>query len=79
MRIPRDITGKKLIKKLSVFGYKITKQTGSHVKITTIQKGEHHCTIPLHNPLKVGTLNAVMKDISKHIEIPKSELIKELF
>ena len=57
MKIPRDISGVKLIKLLAVYGYEVTKQTGSHIRLTTQANGEHHVTIPNHNPLKVGTLN----------------------
>ncbi|NYE57789.1 putative RNA binding protein YcfA (HicA-like mRNA interferase family) [Carboxydothermus ferrireducens DSM 11255] len=35
----------------------VTRQTGSHIRLTTTLKGEHHVTIPLHDPLKIGTLN----------------------
>ena len=79
MSIPRDIAGKKLIKKLEIFNYKIVKQTGSHIKITSFLNGEHHVTIPAHKSLKVGTLNAILNDIAKYIGISKEDLIKKLF
>ncbi|WP_205760905.1 type II toxin-antitoxin system HicA family toxin [Luteolibacter luteus] len=56
MKLPRDIDGAALIRALKPLGYEITRQKGSHVRVTTSQNGEHHETIPLHQPLKTGTL-----------------------
>jgi hypothetical protein len=28
---------------------------GSHLRLTTDQNGQHHITIPNHDPLKIGT------------------------
>jgi predicted RNA binding protein YcfA (HicA-like mRNA interferase family) len=52
MRIPRDVDGEKLAQLLSRFGYEITRQTGSHLRLTTAHSGEHHLTIPRHKALK---------------------------
>ena len=79
MRIPRDISGQDLIKYLKPYGYIVTRQTGSHIRITTEQKGQHHITIPNHNPLKIGTLSSIISDISEHFDKTKDQLLKELF
>ena len=63
MKIPRDIGANDLIKALKEYGYTITRQTGSHIRLSTKQNGEHHITIPHHNPLKVGTLNAILVEV----------------
>ena len=34
MRLPRDLTGAQLIRALAKLGYKATRQTGSHVRLT---------------------------------------------
>jgi len=60
MRIPRDLSGTKLIRRLRRFGYEVTRQTGSHIKLTTHEKGEHHVTVPNHDSLRVGTLAAIL-------------------
>lgn len=48
MKIPRDINAINLIKALKILGYEVTRQTGSHIRLTTTQEGEHHITIPNH-------------------------------
>jgi predicted RNA binding protein YcfA (HicA-like mRNA interferase family) len=79
MRLPRDLTGKKFAKMVEVLGYKIERQTGSHIRLTTSKNGEHHITIPNHSPIKIGTLNAILKDIANHFEITRDNLINQLF
>lgn len=79
MKIPRDLTGNDLIKKLKKFDYNITRQSGSHIRLTTSVKGEHHITIPNHDPLKIGTLSSILSDIASHLKITKEELLQKLF
>jgi len=79
MKIPRDIGGEELAKFLKRYGYQITRQTGSHIRLTATIKGEHHITIPKHRSLKVGTLNNILRDIAGYLEIDKQILITELF
>jgi predicted RNA binding protein YcfA (HicA-like mRNA interferase family) len=50
MRIPRDLSGADLIKRLERLGYEISRQTGSHVRLTSRRDGEHHVTVPKHDP-----------------------------
>jgi predicted RNA binding protein YcfA (HicA-like mRNA interferase family) len=79
MRLPRDISGKDLIKRLEAFGYFTTRQTGSHVRVTTSLAGEHHITVPLHDQLRVGTLNSIISDLAGHFSLDKAEVISKLF
>ena len=37
MKLPRDLTGLQLVKNLEVLGYRITRQAGSHIRVTTLQ------------------------------------------
>ena len=78
MRLPRDWGGETLAKLLKRYGYEITRQTGSHMRLTTQQGGEHHVTIPRHSSLRVGTLNAILKDVAQHLELERDELLAEL-
>ena len=79
MKIPRDVSSIELIKALKKLGYKVSHQTGSHIRLSTEENGEHHLTIPAHNPLKIGTLNSILRDISNHFNLSKNELINLLF
>jgi predicted RNA binding protein YcfA (HicA-like mRNA interferase family) len=79
MRLPRDLSGQELARVLHVFGYTITRQTGSHLRLTTLEQGEHHVTIPNHNPIKVGTLSGILTEVAGHLKLEKSELQQRLF
>ncbi len=79
MRLPRDISGDDLVKALQVLGYVLSRQTGSHMRLTTQQQGEHHVTVPRHNPVRVGTLSAVLTDVAEHFHISRDELASRLF
>ena len=79
MKLPRDITGNDLAKSLGRLGYHVTRQTGSHIRITTNENGEHHITIPAHNPLKIGTLAAILSDIESHHKLTREKLLECLF
>lgn len=79
-KIPRDISGRELANFLKKFGYEITRQTGSHIRLTNSGKNEsHHITIPDHAPLKIGTLSHILKDVASYLKMGKDDFIKELF
>jgi len=80
MKLPRDMGGEELAALLDRYGYKITRQTGSHMRLTSTSKGfEHHITIPKHKPLRIGTLSSIANEIATYLEIERQELVKELF
>ena len=79
MKMPRDISGQELIRYLKPYGYVITRQSGSHIRLSTDQHGQHHITIPNHHPLKIGTLSAILTDIATHLNKSKDQLLQELF
>ena len=79
MKIPRDLSGQDLIKALKKFGYIPTRQTGSHIRVTTLDNGEHHVTIPNHDNLRIGTLSSILTDVSAHFGMTKDELLNKLF
>jgi predicted RNA binding protein YcfA (HicA-like mRNA interferase family) len=79
MRAPWDVSGLELARALRRVGYQETRQTGSHLRLTNLEPTEHHVTVPLHNPLKVGTLNAILTDVATHLAISREELLRRLF
>jgi predicted RNA binding protein YcfA (HicA-like mRNA interferase family) len=79
MKLPRDVSGADLAKRLGRLGYEVTRQTGSHLRLTTRERGQHHVTIPNHDPLRVGTLAGILGDVAARFEISRDELIQRLF
>ncbi len=79
MRLPRDLTVDDLARALRVLGYQITRQTGSHMRLTTMQEGEHHVTVPRHNPMRVGTLSGILADVASHFKATRDDIAAKLF
>ena len=79
MRVPRDLSGADLVKRLGRFGYSVTRQTGNHMRLTSTTHGEHHITIPNHDPLRLGTLAAILAGVAVHHGLTRDELIQRLF
>ena len=79
MRLPRDLTGQQLVAALAKLGYRVTRQSGSHIRLTTDEKGTHHLTIPDHRPIKVGTLSAILRDVEQHHGLDREVLLTHLF
>jgi predicted RNA binding protein YcfA (HicA-like mRNA interferase family) len=78
MKLPRDVDGRQLAKALNVLGYEVTRQSGSHIRVTTQRDGENHEVIPSHSPIKIGTLSSILKRIASHHNLTVEELSKLL-
>jgi len=79
VRLPRDLSGEELAVLLRRYDYEITRQTGSHMRLTTTRGGEHHITVPRHRSLRAGTLSAILRDVAEHLDIPRQTLLETLF
>lgn len=80
MRLPRDLSGEDLVKKLLKLGYKVERQRGSHIRLAHGDASlTHKTTIPNHASLKIGTLSGILDDVATHLKKDKQELMQELF
>lgn len=78
MRLPRDVEPEHFVRALSALGYSPTRQTGSHIRVTTQNGGEHHEVVPNHKPIKIGTLQGILSSIASHHRITVDELLRML-
>lgn len=79
-RIPRDISGQDLIKRLKKLGYQVSRQKGSHIRLAVTFNGkEQSITIPNHQAIKIGTLNNILGEIANNFNLTKEKLLEELF
>ncbi|PKB78287.1 MAG: hypothetical protein BZY88_19145 [SAR202 cluster bacterium Io17-Chloro-G9] len=80
MRLPRNISGVELVSLLRRYGYDATRQTGSHLRLTSRRMGrEHHISIPRHESLKVGTLSSSLNDVASYLEADRIAFLREIF
>jgi hypothetical protein len=47
--------------------------------MTTQQNGEHHITIPNHNPIRIGTLSPIIGEVADHFKKTKQDISNDLF
>jgi len=78
-KLPRNLSGARLIHALQKLGYSPTRQNGSHVRLTCTEPKEHHITVPLHDPLRVGTLAAIIADVAQAHSVSRDEILHKLF
>ncbi len=74
MKLPRDVSGAELVAVQRVLGYEPNRQRGSHIRVTTQVKGEHHEVVPRHDPIRVGTLAGILKSVAAHHSLTLEEL-----
>ena len=79
MKLPRDLSGADLAKALSELGYQITRQTGSHLRLTTKEYGEHHVSVPAHRALPLGTLRSILREVGSHCGLSLEAVASRLF
>jgi predicted RNA binding protein YcfA (HicA-like mRNA interferase family) len=80
LRLPRDLAGHELAALLARYGYQQTRQTGSHLRLTSTVGGtEHHVTIPAHRALRVGTVSGILREVAAHLGRERDAVAEELF
>lgn len=78
MKLPRDVDGTALARTLCRrFDYRIVHQVGSHMVLQR-DAPHHRVAIPNHRPLRVGTLNAILRAVEKAAKIERTEILAAL-
>lgn len=76
MKLPRDLSGEELIKLLCKHhGYRRVNQEGSHVILETDTPRQHRLAVPNHNPLRIGTLNAILRAVAAAKGLEKDDIL----
>lgn len=60
-----SLSGRDIIQALGTLGFQPVRQRGSHV---VLSNGNRQCVVPLHNPVKVGTLKSVLRQANVDVE-----------
>jgi len=79
MKSPRDLSGRELADGLCRhWDYREVHQTGSHIILQTETPRHQRIPIPAHKPLRVGTLNAILRLVANHKGVPREEILRSL-
>ena len=65
MKLPRGVSADRLIRALGHLGYRVIRQKGSHLRLRHDGPPAHAITVPLHNPLKKGTLHGILSEVAQ--------------
>ena len=77
MKLPRDLSGTDLIKLLCQhWGYHRVNQEGSHVILQTDGPKPHRISVPNHDPIRIGTLNAILRAVAAVQGVDKDAILR---
>ncbi len=71
MKIPRDVSGTEASRALRRLGFEEKRQSGSHL---IMRKGGRTVVVPMHKPIKPGTLAGLIEQAGVTVEAFCAEL-----
>ena len=76
MKLPRDLSGRQLVHgPCRDWGYRAVNQQGSHIILQTEEPRHHRLAVPDHAVLRIGTLNSILRSVSKHKGVDRDALL----
>ncbi len=79
MRLPRDLSERELIECLCRhWGYARVHQVGSHVVLETNDPTAQRLSVPDHPALRIGTLNAILRAVSRHKGVSREDILSSI-
>lgn len=79
MRLPRDLYGRDVVQALCTqWGYVKVNQVGSHIILQTEAPKHHRLSVPDHKPLRTGTLNAILREVSVAKNVSREAILDTL-
>jgi len=71
MKVPRDVSGEQAARALMRLGFADIRQTGSH---RIMRKNQRTVVVPMHRPIKPGTLKGLVEQAGLTLEEFTAEL-----
>lgn len=65
MKLPRGVSGERVIGALMHLGYEVVPRKGSHVRLRHPVPPPHVITVPLHDSLKTGTFHGIISEVAQ--------------
>lgn len=79
MRLPRELYGRELARHLCAnWAYRQVNQVGSHIILQTEIPQRHRLSIPDHKPLRIGTLNAILRQVASAKSVAREDVLAAL-
>jgi len=79
MKLPRDLSGERLVRGLCRrWGYRQTNQVGSHMILETEIPTHQRLSVPAHKNLNVGTLGNILGAVAAHKGVSREAILESL-
>ena len=59
----------------SHWGYRQVHQQGSHIILQTDTPSSQRIPVPDHNPVRIGTLNSILRLVATHKSVDKQDVL----
>jgi predicted RNA binding protein YcfA (HicA-like mRNA interferase family) len=79
VKIPCDLYGRELAGVLCArWAYQKVNQVGSHIILQTETPQHHRVSVPDHKPLRLGTLNVILRQVAAAKGVTREDLLATL-
>ena len=78
MKLPRGISAQRLIRALERLGYAVIRQKGSHIRLFHDAAPTHSISVPLHDPLKIGTFHGILVEVARAKSVSIQDILNLL-
>jgi predicted RNA binding protein YcfA (HicA-like mRNA interferase family) len=79
VKLPRELYGRDLVRVLCArWAYRQVNQVGSHIILQTETPQHHRLSVPDHKPLRIGTLNAILRQVAAAKGVAREDLLATL-
>jgi predicted RNA binding protein YcfA (HicA-like mRNA interferase family) len=75
LKLPRGVSADRLIRALERLGYTVIRQKGSHVRLFHEEAPTHSISVPLHDPLKIGTFHGILVEVAQAQSISMQDIL----
>jgi predicted RNA binding protein YcfA (HicA-like mRNA interferase family) len=79
VKLPRGLYGRELARVLCArWAYRQVNQVGSHIILQTEIPQRHRLSVPDHKPLRIGTLNAILREVAAAKGVTREDILATL-
>jgi predicted RNA binding protein YcfA (HicA-like mRNA interferase family) len=75
MKLPRGVSAERLIRALERLGYAAIRQKGSHIRLLHEAEPKHSISVPLDDPLKIGTFHGILVEVARAQSISIQDIL----
>lgn len=75
MKLPRGVSADRLIRALEQLGYARIRQKGSHIRLFHATAPAHSVSVPLHDPLKIGTFHGILAEVAQAQSVSVQDIL----